>query len=420
MTDLQQYQQTLSDYAGQLRGLFTQAKGAVSVPATMRGMGGLAPDVLAARARQLVASSQKVGEMTASLLNAPEANPREAAELKLLAQATAQVEVAQALLETADEQTRGVPKSPVRGGIGTAMVQQSLNDLATVLEAPVQAGVKSATRTMRGLLDKPKDLPAARAALQTEVNSAVDFITRQAAKVGGEVLRDLLLLDASLVMEGVALVSKDAAQSLDQLIAGAGKVAMDLASSAVQLLLQAYNWVLALIGQDTETAARKQVGDWVDKLRSQSQTGDSAGPFAQLVDMLYVPKLVKDDVAKWLPGYTAEVDKVNQAADTVKGLADKYKVKTEQVEKLSKAVALVRKLPALASPQGQALAAAVNLGLIGYVLYTGYDHVDSGNVVFFNRFKVNIPSRVNGVRKTVAATLGVTEPAPPSKPAAAA
>ncbi len=417
--DLQQYQQAVSDYAVELRGLFAIPKEAPRAEVTMRGSGGLAPDVLATRARQFVVSSQRVGGLTASLLAAAELNPREGAEIKLLAQAAAQVEVAQALLEAAAEQQTTTGGRTMRGG-STIMVQQSLNDLARVLEAPVGAGTGIVMKTTRDVFLPPKDLESARAALQTQVNSSVDYISRRAVQVGGLVLRDLLLMDGATVLSGVALVSSDLAQTIDKFLAGVGKAAIDLATSAVRLLLQAYDWIITLIGKDSESAARKQIGDWVDQLRAESRNGDSSGPFGMLVERIYVPTTIKDDVAKWTPASPAPLDKVNKASETVKGLADKYKAKTDQVEKLSKAIAFARKLPVLATPQGQALVAAVNIGLLGYVIYTGYDHVDSGRIVFFKRFNVNIPSRVEGVRKTVSTALGVIDqPAPGGTPPAA-
>jgi hypothetical protein len=65
-------------------------------------------------------------------------------------------------------------------------------------------------------------------------------------------------------------------------------------------------------------------------------------------------------------------------------------------------VALARAVPSVSkTPQIQMLVAAVTLNLLGYVLYTGYDHVDSGRITSFNRFGINIPNRVEGVRETV-------------------
>ncbi len=419
MTDLLQYQQAVADYTGQLRGLFAIPKEPARTEVTMRGSGGLSPELLANRAQQLVVSSQRVGALTAGLLDSSEINPREAAEIKLLAQATAEVEVAQALLETAAEQGRVTTGVTMRGG-STIMVQQSLNDLARVLEAPVDAGAGIVSKTTREIILQPKDLESARAELQKHVNSSLDYIYRRACQVGGQVLRDLLLMDVATVVSGVSLVSQDAAQAIDRLVAGIGKAALSLATSGVQLLLHAYDWVITLIGKDAESSARKQVGEWVDNLRAESKNGDSSGPFGLLIDRIYTPKTVKDEVARWTPASTAPLDKVNKASETVKGLADKYKAKTDQVEKLSKAVAIARKLPMLAAPQAQALVAAVEIGLMGYVIYTGYDHVDSGRLVFFKRFNVNIPSRVDGVRKTVSQALEVVEqPAPDATPPAA-
>ncbi|MGE5138802.1 MAG: hypothetical protein ACM3JD_05010, partial [Rudaea sp.] len=344
---------------------------------------------------------------------------REAAELKLLAQAAAQMQVASALLDAA--QAQAAAPSAVTRGASTVFLQQTLNDAAALLETPVgslEAGTHQAVRG--GLALRPSDLAGAKSGLEGEADTSVSFITREAGRVGGEVLRDLLLLDAATVLEGVRLVSKDAASALDQLIAGAGNLIIQLATSAIQLLVQAYQWVLSLLGKDTADQAISQANNWLSDLRDQSGQGDSGGPFGVLVTNIYQPDAVDKDVATWVEAGSTAADTLNKTADTVKGLADKFRARTAQVEKLMQAVALVRKVPVLAAPQGQALIAAVNLGLLGYVIYTGYDHVDSGSVVFFNRFHVNIPNRVEGVRATVQKALGISDAAQPAAPASPA
>jgi hypothetical protein len=66
-----------------------------------------------------------------------------------------------------------------------------------------------------------------------------------------------------------------------------------------------------------------------------------------------------------------------------------------------KAIALVKRIPFLMAPPAQILVAGVTIGLLGYTVYTGYDHVDSGRLPF-------VPDRVEGVRETVQTALAVT------------
>jgi hypothetical protein len=64
-------------------------------------------------------------------------------------------------------------------------------------------------------------------------------------------------------------------------------------------------------------------------------------------------------------------------------------------------------LPFLKLPQAQAVIAGLVAALLAYILFTGYDHVDSGRITFFNKFGVNIPDRVSGVHKTLETALKV-------------
>ena len=79
---------------------------------------------------------------------------------------------------------------------------------------------------------------------------------------------------------------------------------------------------------------------------------------------------------------------------------------------LTRSMTLIDKIPQLKAlaPQLEIVLTAVTLGVLGYTLYTGYDHVDSGRVQFSQRFGVNIPDRVVGVRATVQKALGGHDP----------
>jgi hypothetical protein len=330
--------------------------------------------------------------------------------VKLLAQATAELQVAQGLLEIAQEQGKKKTAPMVTRSARTASIQQSLDELATVLETPLEDGIQPLRAKMtRAAITRPSDPGQAKIGLQTEVDSSVRFITRQASKVGGETVRDLLLMDAATLVQGVSLISKDAGQILDKLVSGLGSTALQLAKSAVQLLLQAYDALLALLGKDIATQARQQIKQWLDQLKQeQSASGESTGLFGSLLNRVYGPDTIRAEVAEWLKR-DAEVGKINDAADKVQGLADRYRIKTEQVEKLLKAVAFARRLPIVGTPQGQVIVAGVLLAALGYTLYTGYDHVDSSRVTFKKRFGFNIPDRVEGVRETVQKAMGVPD-----------
>jgi hypothetical protein len=336
---------------------------------------------------------------------------QEAAELKLLAQASAQVRIARELIKEASEQAQRPAAQTAQRGVRMLTLQEPLDDLAAALEMPL-----SVSKTgVRAIADRPKDPAAARADLKREVETSLQKIVQQSGRVSAQAVASLFKVDTSLLKQGVAMVSKELADTLDKLISGATAAIGKLLKAGARLLLQAYDWVLALLGQDQEQSMRAQVAGWIEQLKGEQ--GDNSTLVATLVDNIYTPGKINQDIAGWLEAAQVEVEPINQAAETVQGLGVLYLTKTAYAKKLLDGIGLVRsmtlidKIPQLKAlaPQLELVLTAVTLGVLGYTLYTGYDHVDSGRVQFSQRFGVNIPDRVVGVRATVQKALGARD-----------
>jgi len=298
--------------------------------------------------------------------------------------------------------------------------------LAGVLEAPLEAGLSPfmAAEPSRG---GPADPAEALSSLQDQVRRSLRDIARQASKTGSYALDTLFSLDSEMLKKAVAPVGKEASELIEKVVQGLNEKIKSLLQTAVRLLLQAYDWVLSLIGKDAEEEARQKVREWIEELRtSHKKKDDSADLAEQLVASLFATTTINEEVTKWAQESKASVESVNQAAEAVKTLSSGYAVKTARIQVFLKtigaipegATAVVAALTAFNPPMAATVAGllptieilrgAVTLGLIGYTLFAGYDHVDSGKAAFFNRFSVNIPDRVNGVRETVQKVLVVT------------
>jgi hypothetical protein len=165
-----------------------------------------------------------------------------------------------------------------------------------------------------------------------------------------------------------------------------------------------------LIGKDGEQAARQKVKEWIDLLgQGQVQAGGGDTPASQLVEQIFATKAINDLVSQWLSASQVDASALNQTAGLVDGLSARYEAKIGQVTSFLKVASLARSLPLPVDklPYLQLVVAAVVLGLLGYTLFSGYDYIDSGSVNFFNRFKVHIPDRVEGVSLTVQKALEV-------------
>jgi hypothetical protein len=404
------YQAALDEFNQQLRGFFVAPAGAAPVEGVTRGGGAELPtEVLASRAEILVDASSRLGNLTVGYLDADESHLREAAEMKLLAQANAQAEVALNLLQTAIDESQGRGTAVTRSS-RTAGSQQAIQQLLDVLDAPLDQGLQPFVeqRDLRGAADT--DPAVARQALQDSVRRSLKNISRKSSQVSSLGLDTLFSLDDTLIVKGVSLVSQDLADLVDKVIKGFNALLSRLASAAMRLLLQAYDWVLALIGKSGEQVARQKVRDWIDQLRqSHVQAGDEDTLASQLVEQVFATKAINDLVNQWVAASQVDSPTLNQTADAVDGLSARYEAKIGQVASFLKVASVARSLPLPVDklPYIQLVIAAVVLGLLGYTLFSGYDYVDSGSVNFFNRFQVHIPDRVEGVSLTVQKALKV-------------
>jgi hypothetical protein len=393
MTAQRTYEDILGAYVGGLRTLF--------VAPGMDAAGLDEPDQLPARAEQLADLAQQFGAVTVSLLQAPDRAQQLEAEARLLSHAAASAQAACKLFETA------MLGSADAIGEGPGTPGLSLHELATMVEAPPAAPESPASPPVSA------DPNIAKASLSDEANRTLQTITVRTCKVVDDAFRDLLLLDAATLYQGVELVSKDAAELLQQAAATLGSLAERLVTSAIRLLLEAFNAILALLGSNTEQG-RRQVSKWVDQLKAQGQGQQGLEMVTRLVVHIYEPDSVKEDVATWLQATQAPPDQIAQTAVTVQGLSKHYDDTADRVEQLLKVIVFLKALPLANTPQGAIVVASAMLGLVGYTVYTGYTHVDSGRVVFGNRFGFDIPERIAGVRQTVQTALAIVEePSPP-------
>ena len=408
------YQETITAYTAQLRGLFAAPPGVAPDEVVVRGGAAVPSELLAERAEQLTAISRQLGDMSATYLEAGDVALREAAEMKLLAQASAEMEVALSLLQTASDEAQGRTGRVTRAG-GATGSRQALEALAGVLEAPLEEGMKPfvdlpvlrSASQIEGI-----ELDEARQALKDQIRRSLKAISRKAGKTSSLGLDTLLSLDPTLLKQGVSLASKEVGDLIEKLVKGFNELVRRLATSAMRLLLQAYDWVLALLGKDAEAAARKKVHEWIEELRqSHTQAGDEEGLADKLVDMLFTTQKIQEELGRQIDENGNNVPTLITTAETINTLGTRFEAKAGQMEGFFKAakgansvlLALSAKFPAAAA--GIPVVAVVVLTLTGYTLFSGYDHVDTSSASFFDRFQINIPDRVEGVSGTVTKAL---------------
>jgi hypothetical protein len=450
MTAERTYEDIAAAYATHLRTLFAPPKAGVAAEQ--------ATEQLPARAERLADLAEQFGSLTAVLLDTPDRAQQLAAEERLLSHAAASAEAARQLLEAANQ-----GGGPGAQGVAAASVGVSLHELARLIESPAgpasPAAAPSAptaptspssptttptptaptTPTSQptpppasppgptppapasptGPTPAPRPAPPpvpadpklVKATLNDQATKTLQAITDRTCKVMDDGLRDLLLLDAATLYQGVSLVSKDAAQLLQQAASALGALAQKLVTCAIRLLLESFNAILALLGGNNQQS-RSQVTKWVDQLKVGGQSQPGIEAVKKLVMHIYEPDAVKEDVAGWLETTQAAPAEIAQTAEAVQGLSQHYDATANRVEQLLKVIVFLKALPLANTPQGTVVVAAVMLGVVGYTVYTGYTHVDSGRIVFANRFGFDIPERIAGVRQTVQSALAAEEASP--------
>lgn len=349
------YQATVTAYADELRSLFAPqpAESRSAKPAA------LPADTLAERADSLAERSAELLDQTTAFLADDDPNVRLGAEQSLLAQAAASLRVAEGLLtaEAGEEEaeTRSAAFQPEPAGF---------DDLLALLETPLElAGgdVAAEPALTRGRAPK-----ASRDELIAAANDAIDQVLSGVGDFGQDTVAGLLGLDTALLKQAARLISGELAELVTKL----GEQASRLASKAVTFLLQAYDSLLAALGQDAASALRQQAAAWIEQLQE-------GGGMSQFIGAALQTDLVRDQVAE-LVGASQKPDETLGATQaSVEALPGSFTGRTRLAGQILAGIALLKRIPAARLPMIELATAAVYIGLLGFVVYTGSDYVDA-------------------------------------------
>ncbi len=402
------YSQSVARYAGQLRYMFTP----VADPALEGVRAPIDPaEILARRAEDLAGASADLGLKTIEFLKADDMQQREGAEMKLLTQIAADLEIAGNLLSAVQSDVEGQSVMEAANSPQYLAARSTIERLAFTVEQPLEAGMLPFLFDSRYRYLPPMNATGAGLALQREAAHSLERISRRAARTVAIAGSSLLHMDMDTLRQGVSLISQEVAELIDGIATDFRAAVRRLIRAALRLMLQAFDWVLALVGQDAETLARQRVRKWLDEVQdSQGMVRDDY--VYRLISSIYTPDIYANEIARWIEQSNAGMQALVDATEVVRSLADRYETKTEYVEKALRTLSLVGLLPfsIVQMPQFQVGLAAITLGLMGYTIFTGYDHSDSGSLYFLQRFRIPIPDRVTGVRRTVQQALGLAEP----------
>jgi hypothetical protein len=348
------YQAAVAAYADELRSLFAPE------PAESRSVEphAASASTLAGRADSLANRSADLLDQTTRFLSHDDPNVRLGAEQSLLAQAAASLRVAEALIaaETAEAETetRSAGGQPEPAGF---------DDLVALLETPLDSTgghVAAGPVLTRGTPEASSD------ELIATANHAIDQVLDGVGSFGKDVLAGLLGLDTALLKQAAQLISGE----LAELIARLGEQASLLVSKGIKFLLQAYDSLLAALGQDAASALRQQAAAWIEQL----QEGDG---LAQFIGATLQADLVRSQVADLVTVSQKPAEALGATQLTVEALPGSYQARTKLAGQILAGVGLLKRIPAARLPMVEVATAAVTIGLLGFVVYTGSDYVDA-------------------------------------------
>ena len=319
-------------------------------------------------AGRITTASPVLTAQAAGLLAEGSALEREGASGQLIAQASAELQLAAELLRLSSAVSAETPGGMTRAARGAALRQVG-EGLREAMSVPASAGLAPFVPTLRRAGPLPQDAQAAAELLRRSVAQADRAISRQVVDLGGEIAFDLVMQTRwAAVLDGASLLRGDAASKLEEVRKGLGGLVEQAAATAEKALLNVYDKVLTLLGRDMEDAARKQVRTWLEKIKEDGKIE----LLAELVDKFYRVDVFHGELEGWITGTTAPAQKVGETAGEVDQVAQKFIVLSGRVKAFENAVGLA-KLTGI--PQVLMVVAGLQVGLLAVLIYSGYDYI---------------------------------------------
>lgn len=377
------YEEAAADYLAQFDALLetpTAVRGSVT-----RGAGDLPAEALIERAGQIADISASMVPLAADYLDATDMALREGISSHLLAQAAAELQVATELLQIAADEAAAEAEPTISGPrpVTHATRRTTLRDAITGVEQamaqPVSVGLPQ-SRTTRRAIATASTPEEAKKALQQTAALTTRAISQQVVEVGGDLAFNLVFsTEWTAVIGSLGLASKDIAKLLDRIKEGASALVQCALAIAAKTILNVYNKILILLGNDVEEVARKKIKIWLDDI----QKSGKIEIFEQLVGKLYRVDVFIAALPSWLEGTSAEVDKINETTTAIAALSDKFTILVGYLNSACNVIGLTKFLEAQ-FPQVLTVTIALRIVLLAVLVYAGYDYIGYEQHAFLN------------------------------------
>jgi hypothetical protein len=293
---------------------------------------------------------------------------REGLTAQLAAQAAAEFQLAVELLQIAESE----PDAPaaVIGAARGAALQDAIQSLKYVMATPAAKGLMPLTHISRTDVAVPAEIESAKKALRETSIAGVDAITDRVRKQSEAIILDLITqTEWRAVIDGAAMLNKNVAEKLESLKQGVGALIKKAVSAAVKTLINAFDKIMALLGKDVEDEARKQIREWLEKIKKDQKIN----LLDALLDHLYGKADFEKALDGWLERTSADADKVSRTASEVREVPARFAVLAAYLDKAENVVVIAKRF--LKFPQVLAVAAGIQVALLAVTVYSGYDYI---------------------------------------------
>ena len=297
---------------------------------------------------------------------------RSVAEVQLLGAAAADLAIAERLASGLVDDTDDASINWRSGGIGNneALIKRAIKEPEKLLEAE---------RLISYRVRESQELLAA-------TYECLRFVRYETIEICGDTFSNMLSMDFSVFEKAAALVNIDIAKHIDRLVTRSMKLAIDYVFAAIDK-------VEALLDAETVHRVKEAMLDFIIGLQEKELVGDA-------VDSFLTTDAIYEESKGWIQTYGGSEAILKPTAEMIGALQGSYRGRARIADVVLRGLSVARLFSPLAKfPWGPLGMASAYLSVVGYVLYSAHDHVDSDKYAFFDR--------VQGVRGTLIAELSV-------------
>jgi|GEM_PF-4350557 len=339
--------------------------------------GELALTRLAERVDGFALASEELTEATRQYLTASNDSQRMEAVDSLLHQIEGDMAIANLLWDVVD---RASEENAQQDIVRSTIQQPTKSTMRRLMsEMPISLdGESQPTDVVRSAtISSPKDIDSALENLRFEIEDTIDLVYERTLNIGSRLTRDILSLGHGqwpLILQAVDLLQgNEKAGNVGWGLEDEVKaVTAEVASGLRSVLINVVEKILIII--EKNDIIRYTMTDWLEELQNTDSPNRKLKLTSLLQQLYQTESFRRHDLDVWLQD-AQEIDKIQYVTDAVIALGDNYDKLANQVRRLS---GLIGVGSLFLNPVLLSVGLALQIGLLGTLIFAGYDHLDEG------------------------------------------